>query len=114
MAEDLKFIRQELYEAYEMNDRILVGYALNRLDTYIKEQKEAEEQKETSPAFSNVMRSLQEKKKLWENNLRIDKEAQIKDNAKYGGDMHNFYAGCIQRDEKILVTLEEIINQNFA
>ncbi len=55
MAEDLKFIRQELYEAYEMNDRILVGYALNRLDTYLKEQKEAEEQKETSPAFSNVI-----------------------------------------------------------
>ena len=35
--DDLKFIRQELFEAYEMNDRILVGYALNRLDTYLNE-----------------------------------------------------------------------------
>ena len=55
MAEDLKFIRQELFEAYEMNDRILVGYALNRLDTYLKEQKEVEEKYKQTPAFSEVV-----------------------------------------------------------
>lgn len=37
MIEDLKFIRKELFEAYEMNDKILWGYALNRLDTLLFE-----------------------------------------------------------------------------
>jgi hypothetical protein len=36
--EDLKFIQKELHEAYEMNDKILIGYAINRLDTLIFEE----------------------------------------------------------------------------
>lgn len=35
--DDLKFIRKEIYEAYEMKDWILLGYALNRLDTLLFE-----------------------------------------------------------------------------
>jgi hypothetical protein len=37
IIEDLKFIRTEIHEAYEMNDKILLGYALNRLDTLLFE-----------------------------------------------------------------------------
>lgn len=91
MSEDLKFIRQELFEAYEMNDRILVGYALNRLDTYLKEQKEAEEQKETSPAFSNVIGSWVSVK---------DQSPKVMTNSIVYANKYGVYCGYYSRDGK--------------
>lgn len=52
--EDLKFIQKELHEAYEMNDKILIGYAINRLDTLIFEETQ-QLQKGNIP---NVIRTL--------------------------------------------------------
>jgi len=35
MLEDLKRIRRDLRYAYDKDDRLLVGFALNRLDNYL-------------------------------------------------------------------------------
>ncbi len=36
--EDLKLIQKDLHEAYEMNDKTLIGHALDRLDILIIEE----------------------------------------------------------------------------
>jgi hypothetical protein len=58
--EDLKFIRKELHEAYEMNDKILIGYAINRLDTLILEETQ-QLQKGNIPNVSGQWVSVSEK-----------------------------------------------------
>jgi hypothetical protein len=58
--EDLKFIQKELHEAYEMNDKILIGYAINRLDTLILEETQ-QLQKGNIPNVSGQWVSVSEK-----------------------------------------------------
>ena len=45
ILENLKVIRQDLFNAYEMNDKILVGFAINDLDNFLYELSEKEKLK---------------------------------------------------------------------
>jgi hypothetical protein len=57
--EDLKFIQKELHEAYEMNDKILIGYAINRLDTLIFEETQ-QLQKGNIPNVNSTVKNCEE------------------------------------------------------
>jgi len=109
--EDLKFIQKELHEGYEIHDKILIGYAINRLDTYIFEMsKKDQERLPNHPSFSNVIDRLQEKKKIWETILKSDEITR--DYHSQNKEIYNYYDGCVSRVKTIIEDLQEIIDQN--
>lgn len=69
----------------------------------------------TESYIGNVMRSLQEKKKLWEERQSkyIDEEKSLTDDTDFD-DERLILIENINLSEQIINDLEEIINQNFA
>ena len=72
-----------------------------------------EEQIGQKEDFANVVRSLQEKKKLIENQKELDIANRDSNGVRRNGD-YDYFCGCIERDIMAIEALEEIIIQNFA